>query len=240
MKSASAYLTNNVNCDLALVNGSQLTLHSLTHEDVSAKRKIAAHIKASNLPYGSEIVIDQPLSVNVRVEERLDDKEPSSKRNTQLEELRKYSRECNIDPRSRDIILPLTTSMNSTDYDKFFFSTGNILSPVATVQVHEPFPFDLAFAMTVHKAQGRTIRRVVIDLTAHPVHICRHVYSAVFVAMSRVEEGEHLRLLEPLTSRPRELLYEWLEDLAPEPNIKPFLKGFANEGAPWSPSLAIS
>lgn len=67
----------------------------------------------------------------------------------------------------------------------------------------ELFPYDLGFSMTVHKAQGRTIYRVVIDLTDHPNSYGRMEYAAIFVAMSRVEMSDHIRLFEkdPLVHR---------------------------------------
>ena len=91
-------------------------------------------------------------------------------------------------------------SSNNND-ETFTYRTNNPLSPIATVQVKEPFPIDLAFLMTVHKAQGHTIRRVIIDLTQHPRAVCCMKYAALFVAMmSRVATKDHIRLLENLLS----------------------------------------
>ena len=88
-------------------------------------------------------------------------------------------------------------SKSDSGWEKYTFPTGNFLAPVATVEVKEPFIFDLAFAVSSHKAQGRTIHRVVVDLTDHPFPICCMKYAAIFVAMSRVGFGSHLHLLEP-------------------------------------------
>ena len=97
--------------------------------------------------------------------------------------------------RSQIVTLSMRKSSGSTG-KIYTYCTGNILSPIAKVRVYDKFPFELAFAMTVHKAQGRTIRRVVIDLTEQPMHSCRMEYAAIFVAMSRVEDHRHIRLLE--------------------------------------------
>jgi len=88
----------------------------------------------------------------------------------------------------------------------FTFCTKNVLSPIAKIHAQEPFPFDLAFAMTVHKAQGRTIIRVVVDLTHDPRCCCCMKCAAIFVAMSRAAETDHIRLLEPNTIYQRESL----------------------------------
>ncbi len=237
---ADAYLNNNINAEIALVNGSPVKLHSLTLHDSDTVESIIEQAKMNHIPYGSEIEIDEPLAVNVSIVQKLHGKEPSKKRKKQLQVLRTLSRKYSIDPKSRDIILPLTTSMSDTEWQKFTFLTGNLISPVAQVHIREPFPFDLAFAMTVHKAQGRTIHRVIIDLTDHPFEICRMKYAAIFVAMSRVEMKDHLRLLEPNTVQSRESLYQYLETLKPEPNIAPFLHGYTANNAAWDPNLALT
>ena len=93
--------------------------------------------------------------------------------------------------------------------------------------------------MTVHKSQGRTILRVVLDLTEHPFRVCRMVYAAIFVALSRVRNGDHIRLLEPATASNRASLYEYLSELQPTPTIAPFLRGFASHET-WNAERALS
>ena len=62
--------------------------------------------------------------------------------------------------------------------------------------MHGVFPFDLAFSMTVHKAQGRTLGKVVLDLTSHPSHKARFEFAALFVALSRVKNSASIRFLK--------------------------------------------
>ena len=102
------------------------------------------------------------------------------------------------------------------------------------------FPYDLAFAMTVHKAQGRTIPRVIVDITQHPATISNMEYAAIFVALSRVKHGNHLRLLEPFNNvDTRASLYKWLTLLRPNNDIAPFLRGFT-PSQPWSFRRALN
>ena len=49
--------------------------------------------------------------------------------------------------------------------------------------------------MTIHKAQGRTIPKVIIDLSSHPTTSTQMNFAAIFVAMSRVKNMEDMRLL---------------------------------------------
>jgi hypothetical protein len=116
-----------------------------------------------------------------------------------------------------------------------------------SANVKEPFPFGLAFAMIVHKAQGRTIKRVIIDLTDHPKQHGKMEYAAVFVALSRVKHSDHLRLLEkdPF-EHDRSLQYKSLSSLKPDPDAAAFLHGHFQElsdpshpdGAAWDPFFA--
>ena len=88
--------------------------------------------------------------------------------------------------------------------------------------------------------QAVLIKRVVVDLTQHPRTICLMKYAAIFVAMSRVTDKNHIRLLEKDTILPRSTLYEYLPSVSPDSNIAPFLHGYSDDGLPWNPSRALS
>ena len=105
----------------------------------------------------------------------------------------------------------------------------------------EPFPFDLAFSITVHKAQGRTISRVVVDLSSHPTASTQMTFASVFVAMSRVRNGDHLRLLHHPGSFSRN--YNYLTKLKPLDSVMAFYHGFTgnkHEGLQWNPKTALT
>ena len=193
--------------------------------------------------YGSEIVVSEPLAVNVIVTESLDNKPISSKWRKQLDQLRILSQKYNISPHSHDIILPLTTSMaksSSDGYHFFTYCTNDPLSPIAKAQVKDPFPFELAFSMIVHKAQGHTIWHVVVNLTHHPMDVCCLQYAAIFVAMSHVKHSDHPHLLEPSSAQPQQSSYSYLPSLWPDKSIAPFLHGYLGNGFPWDPFCALS
>ena len=96
--------------------------------------------------------------------------------------------------------------------------------------------------MTVHKAQGRTIHRVVIDLTEHPLHINRMKYASIFVALSRVKSKDHIRLLKH-SNMSLKRSYEYIESLKPDENVVRFYDGFEHSeedgGMTWSWKKAI-
>lgn len=68
---------------------------------------------------------------------------------------------------------------------------------------------------------------------------CTHT-AATFVSMSRVEDLQHIRLLERNMVQSRSSFYTYLQDIKPDKNIAPFLHGYAQDGLPWDPNLALS
>jgi hypothetical protein len=49
--------------------------------------------------------------------------------------------------------------------------------------------------MTVHKAQGRTVQRVVLGLANRPTVALQLNFAAVFAVLSRIKCSDHLRIL---------------------------------------------
>ena len=89
--------------------------------------------------------------------------------------------------------------------------------------------------MKVHKAQGRTILWVILDLTKQPWPFKQIEFAALFVAMSRVKEGNHMRLLgcdnlQYLTTiKPSRVVMAFYHGYEPTPSM----------GMLWNPSRAL-
>ena len=60
------------------------------------------------------------------------------------------------------------------------------------------FPLQLAFAMTINKAQGQTLKHVGLCLT-EPVF----THGQLYVAVSRITDGANLRIIVPDTLEAR-------------------------------------
>ena len=102
------------------------------------------------------------------------------------------------------------------------------------------FPFDLAFAMTIHKAQGRTMDRVIIALSEHPIQICKFKWSALYVALSRVKASTHVRLLLAKSDRDRSTI-KYITSLRKPPEIERYFSGFpTSNGSIWDADLAYN
>ena len=187
---ADAYLSYNINGDLSLVNGAPFVTHSISFENALDLDIIKGHINGPNkLPYGSEIEVQEPISLNMIVPESFDGKPISDKRRLQLNELQKFSIS------SESIIIPITRYKKFSNANTFSYKTDNLFNPIATAEVFNIFPFDLAFSMTVHKAQGRTIPKVVIYLFSDLTKYTEIHFASIFVAMSRVKSKNDIQLL---------------------------------------------
>ena len=78
---------------------------------------------------------------------------------------------------------------------------------------------------TVHKAQGRTLTRVILALGKRPIYRLNMTFSSVFVTLSRVKRSEHIRLLlSPHCSRESQLIY--ITELQPPPEVFEFFSGY--------------
>jgi hypothetical protein len=135
------------------------------------------------------------------------------------------------------IVIPIKPNPS---HNKGLFFAVRGPSSFSRVQTRPSFPIELAFAMTVHKAQGRTIPRVVLALSQHNVDICKMTYPSIFVAMTRVEHRDYLRTLYHQSgSRPSMLGLQHITNLKPNQNVLDYYAGFTDSNGIWSASDAL-
>lgn len=231
---AEAFLTSNINPRLGLANGTPCTAHSVVLDPQGTDyHRIMEIVSGDNpLPFGSEIILDEaPAAVNMRIHSGLDGKLPSNNKKRQLDALREHS----VVSDSDDIVIPISKTGDKFKATRMRNGSPS-LSNISSVKVKTALAFDLAFAMTVHKAQGRTMKRVIIALTHRPEVTLQMKFASVFVGMSRVKTSNHLRMLEHIPgtvqgNRKRALSY--LTDLLPNKNINIFNAGFDNNNGCW-------
>ena len=228
---ADAFLTYNVNNDLGLANGSPVSMYSITFS--SEDQLLSVQSQIDSLPPGSEIILDSPpCSINVKVPETFDSKtRVSLKRKAQFAILKKHS----LCPDA--IVIPIKA--NPT-YNKLHFFAIRGPTTLSRVQTRPTFPIDLAFAMTVHKAQGRTISRVVLALSEHNVDICKMTYPSIFVAMTRIKHRDYLRILyHDRGARPGLKGLQYITALKPNRNVLHYYAGFTDSNGVWDPLKAL-
>ena len=92
------------------------------------------------------------------------------------------------------------------------------------------FPYDMLFCVTIHKLQGMTLNRLILDLTK-PVYPPHHTFEAALVAASRVRKGAHVRVLRPGWAH----LLEYTADH----RVRSWLSGFDQHGGVWNRARAM-
>jgi hypothetical protein len=91
-----------------------------------------------------------------------------------------------------------------------------------------------AFAVVVDKAQGQTIKRVIVALSDRRGRKCQMNYESVYVANSRVKENDHLRLLlSGSTPASQWQSVEYISTLRPQKSVKAFFSGYSEDRSNW-------
>lgn len=94
---------------------------------------------------------------------------------------------------------------------------------------------EMGFAVTVHKMQGQTCERVIVDLNERPFSPSIN-FNGLYVSLSQVKKSLNLRLM-PLQPTVNNLNY--LYELKPSPLLTQWLSGFNTNGT-WSAELSKS
>lgn len=123
-----------------------------------------------------------------------------------------------------EVVIPIPISENATVNSITFPGRQDILE--VKVKKHS---VEMGFAITVHKVQGQTCNRLIIDLNPRPF-FPKINFHGLYVALSRVKLGGNLRILQ-LQPTTHDLSY--LLQLKPAEYLTEWLAGFDNNGC-WS------
>jgi hypothetical protein len=207
---ALGYLNHNINTSkgIPLANGTEIKYDSISFEDPEHEAEFRKHVRAHSP--GATITLHKPPSA-INVELFADwpgDSEEKKKENEA--ERRQWQHGSLVRDGSR-IVIPISTKYRTfNDWEKTYippaYSTsrcktsglmrnGLRLYGVSTVLLQDHFCIEPGFCITLHKAQGRTIRRLILSISDHPYYKLRHKWEGLYVGVSRVEYNEHMRLL---------------------------------------------
>ena len=103
---------------------------------------------------------------------------------------------------------------------------------VGKIEVHLP-NVQIAFAMTIHKSQGATLSRVVLDLNSCPWMVMHQAY----VGFTRVRHGCDFRLLAMRKNQSGLRSYKHLSKLGYGRNLFPWMAGYDNGNGAFQPTL---
>ena len=213
---------------LPLANGTPVLYHSLTFSTEEETNFVQEEIKT--LPAGSVITLDRPpLSVNIV---------PWPENMKQREKLRPWSM---CEP-GTDVVIPILPDSGGQKWKQYPVRGGlSYRTLPSKVQTRRVFPLELAFAITIHKAQGRNMKKVILALESRPLGIMQMEFPSIFVAMSRVKERENIRILfhSPAETADYDKL-RYITRLKPSKNVLRYYAGFHNNRGLWDPARALS
>ena len=232
---ADGYLATNINTEINLANGTPIRHHSITLPNAQEENEFQKKIQRS--PTGSIITLNTPpLSVNVIPFPKHDnDKEQSDDMQTDLQDHSIATTE------NGNIVIPIIHShADKKDYKTCLVRGGAKYSfRPCLVDIVDYFPIELSFAMTIHKAQGRTIQRVILALEERPNHLIQMTFSSIYVALTRVKHSDHIRILHH-TNPPDYRRLGYITKLHPEKEIFQFFAGFTKDKSTWNAKLALA
>jgi hypothetical protein len=219
VKSAPGYCTQTLCKAKRIANGTKIQYHSLS---LTKEQKTQFELKLLNAQSGDVIELEEPpLSVNVIL--------VSEEKNAKL--ISQWKDFTLIPDR---VVVPILQHKNVGRDKKGIPIPGGLLYKPSKVRITPLFPLDAGFAITVDKAQGQTIERVIVALSARKGKFCNMDYEAVYVSHSRVQQTDHLRLLlsgDSVAKQMSSLTY--ISTLRPQKSIKAFFSGYSEDRANW-------
>jgi len=110
--------------------------------------------------------------------------------------------------------------------------------PKEDVLLYRPHAVELRFAITVHKVQGQTCNKIIIQLNKRSF-MPYVTFNMLYVSLSRVRNSDSIRLMPPRPSNPS---LDYLSKLHPSEDLLTWLEAFEDDdgrGATWSASKAL-
>ena len=236
VEGADGFISSQICADLNLVNAIPVTYSSFTLETNEDHQFLETTLNNS-LPGDIITLPNPPASINVKV--HADGKDRSlftdfHREYFALKSLVEGSMVIPINQGTRKIITGVLVH-GGADFHP------------SKVDIQHYFPLELAFAITVNKAQGRAIDNVIVALSKRPVEIANMGMKEIYVALSRVRLKENIRLLlNGGNDLAKEMTLEYLNFLTKDPTVDAFFAGFRDgtetnwKHAEWSEDVAYS
>ena len=109
----------------------------------------------------------------------------------------------------------------------------------STMPMADYFPIELGFSITVPKAQGRTIHKLITSLSEHPSNFLKFRWEQLYVVLSRITKRNDLRLLLQMGNRN---MIWYISDLEKDLYTTYYFAGFpresSNQVVHWDATLA--
>ena len=222
------FFTEALNKKRSIVNGTRFKYHEHALIPCSEEQKKEIERETRERPFGSMVTLKKPpLGLVV---ELIDEVDVSVWKDVTLVEGK--------------IVIPVIAGKTNSKKSKWEVAVlpgGDGFLP-SKLKIRNLFPVETAFAITVHKAQGRTLGKVVLVLSCRESQKCNFTYAHFYVALSRVKKGSDIRLLLDIDA---EKNYVWenlsyITALKPNKAIKAYFDGYdGSDGCYWNKNAAV-
>lgn len=223
VEGCDGFITENIFKDLRVVNGLPVRFHSVK---LRPQVEEVLEMQMHHAEPGTVLTLQEPpISINVEV--FVDEETPEPIVNA----LKEFSIEV-VTKNNTNIIIPITPKSCRWDqgltpiYGSMYFSASK-------ARFSRHFPVEPAFAVTVHKSEGRTMKKVIIAMSHCKVDKCNFSYEQLHVAFSRVTEAEGIRLL--LTGEheaDKWMSISYIMDHKQDPSVQFYFAGFRERVRP--------
>ena len=242
VRGIDCYLNENINTPMLIGNGTKVKLHSLAFKTQEEENCVMGMIE--NAMPGQIITLPfTPLCINVELYRN----QITDDIKTRLEKSRVplESRVHDSSGADKLVISILKSRFRSRLKAIPTTITSKCFTP-ARVFIKPIFPLQLSAAVTVDKAQGRTLDKVVACLSNRDDNLYEMDINSIFVTLSRVRKRSDLRLLiHDDTSFHSQLRY--LETLSHDKEYFDYMRGFeenevkdCNQPQKWNREKALS
>lgn len=136
---------------------------------------------------------------------------------------------------NKQIIIPIQPSLRDDRDKPIYVVSPNILVQPSRVKISPHFPLRAGFAITVDKAQGQTLNRVIVALSYRDHKLSNFTYACVYVALSRVQERKHVRILLKKCANEKAQwdTLQYLFNLKKRASIDAYFAGYDEDRSCW-------
>jgi len=184
-------------------NGASCSMHSITFADGADPQRLADLRERIARARPGQVVWSEltPLSLNVTMSPP-----PRKKESDPLPPPLVFPDNETLVP--GEAVVPLQMYKNVEAYNVSVADDDSVLRGEVSA---EEFPFESAFCTTFHKLQGKTVTRLLVNLNvaSQPPYLD---FEFVYVALTRVRDGQHIRAMPPLPGQSLEHLLGFAAD----------------------------
>lgn len=222
VQGADGFVTDQVQRELGVVNASSFRYHSVKF---SSGESTYVSSKMSNALPGQVITVAEPPIVVV-VEVTHDTKNAPKTTIAGLSDVCITKRKDPADSNKVSFLIPICRRPGRPQSSKALIPGGRDYDPFR-VTLRRVFPLEMASAITAHKSEGQTLKKVIAAFSPSEEKACRLDFKQVHVIMSRFQQQDDFRLfLTGDTTEQKWLTLHYLRNLKPDASIGYFFAGF--------------